>query len=511
MLKSLSKPGQKARFAAALLMASALAGPTLAQEGGTLRYATGTDALTLDPQFVTDIPTARVVTQLHETLVYPNAEGELVGVLAESWEVSEDDLTWTFKLREGVTFHDGTPFNADAVKFTFDRIMAEETESPRASAADAIASVEVVDEYTVAITTEAPYAPLLAQLSAYNLAIISPKAGDVLNNEYSEAPAGTGPFTLGEWTPGERLTLKRNEDYWGDKAASETIQIDVVPEDSARVLMLMSGETDVISNVPPVMVERLEGAPGVEIINETGYRTIYVGMNIEMEPFDDIKVRQAVAHAIDTNALLQGVMGGIGTAGGGLESTVIPGAADIDPYPYDPERAKELLAEAGLEDGFSVDFYVPTGRYINDRQLGEAIQAQLAEVGITANLQSPEFGAYSAMLREGDKIPMFLLGKGSPTGDPDFTLGITVRSGASGNYGNYASEEVDALLDEQQKTVDTEARHELLRQALQTAYDDVPFLVLFYENQLFGIRDNVEGLEVLPNENVLFVDAHVTQ
>lgn len=499
----------RSRIAAGLAAALLSTAPLAAQEGGTLRYATGTDALTIDPQFVTDIPTARVVTQIHETLVYPNLEGEMEGVLATDWEVSDDNLTWTFDLREGVTFHDGTPFNAEAVKFTFDRIKNEETGSPRASAAAAIEAVEVVDEHTVQIRTKEPYAPLLAQLSAYNLAIISPESGQKLNDEYSDAPAGTGPFRLGEWVPGERLTLVRNENYWDDRAASAAVEISVVPEDSARVLSLMSGEVDVISNVPTVMVERLQDAPGVELIKETGYRTIYVGLNLDMEPFDDPLVRQAVAHAIDTQSLLAGVMSGIGTAGGGMESTVIPGSADIAPYEYNPEKARELLAQAGFEDGFETEFYVPSGRYVNDRQLGEAIQAQLAEVGIEATLQSPEFGAYSSLLRERDKIPMFLLGKGSPTGDLDLTLGITTYSEGSGNYGNYANAEVDAMIEQQRVTVDPVERKELLRRILQQAYDDIPWVVLYYEDQLFAQRDNVTGLKVLPNENVLFVDAEV--
>ena len=509
MLKEMLQSRLAGGLSAALLATTLLAAPVAAQDGGTLRYATGTDALTLDPQFVTDIPTARVVNQIFETLVYPDLNGDMQGVLATDWTVSDDNLTWTFNLREGVTFHDGTPFNAEAVKFTFDRIKNEENGSPRASAAAAIDTVEVVDDMTVSISTKEPYAPLLAQLSAYNLAIMAPSAGEKLNAEYSESPAGTGPFKLGEWVPGERLTLVRNDEYWGDKAASASVELSVVPEDSARVLMLMSGETDVISNVPTVMVPRLKDAPGVELIEETGYRTIYVGLNLNMPPFDDLKVRQAVAHAIDTQSLLAGVMTGIGTAGGGFESTVIPGSAEIAPYAYDPEKAKELLAEAGHPDGFDVEFFVPNGRYTNDRQLGEAIQAQLAEVGIRANLQSPEFGAYSAMLRERDKIPLYLLGKGSPTGDLDLTLGITTASEGSGNYSNYANEEVDKMIAEQRVAVDPAKRKEILKNILQQVYDDVPLVVLYYENQIFGQRDNVTGFEVMPNENVVFTDAKV--
>jgi peptide/nickel transport system substrate-binding protein len=485
--------------------------PALAQgkQGGTLRYATGTDAQTLDPQFVTDIPTARVVMQLHETLVYPDSKGEMKGVLAESWTVSDDKLTWTFKLRPGVKFHDGTPFNAAAVKFTFDRITNEATRSPRRSSTSSIDSVAVVDDMTVAIRTKTVFAPLLAQLSAYNLAIISPKAGAALNAEYSKAPAGTGPFKLGSWTPSEKMTLARNTDYWGDKAKLDSVEISIVPEDSARVLALLAGQADMIANVPPVMVNRLKGAPNVQVIDKTGFRTIYAAMNLKMKPFDDVRVRQAVAYAIDTKGLLEGVMNKIGTPGGGLESPVIPGAPTLPPYPYDPAKAKALLTEAGYPNGVTVDFYVPTGRYINDRQLGEAIQAQLAKVGIKANLQTPEWGAYSAMLTDKGKIPFFLLGKGSPTGDLDFTLTLNVESKGSGNYGNYSNEAVDKMILEQRATVDPAARREILKKILEQAYNDYPWVVLFYENQLFGQRSNVQGVEVLPNENVFFARATV--
>lgn len=501
---------------AGALALGAFAGPAAAQApkpaqapktGGTLRYATGTDALTLDPQFVTDIPTARAVTQIHETLIYPDQAGTMKGVLAESWTVSPDNLAWTFKLRRGVIFHDGQPLNAEAVKFTFDRIMNEATASPRRSAAAAIESVSVVDDGTVAIRTKAPFAPLLAQLSAYNLAIMSPSAGKAVNNAYGKAPAGTGPFKLGAWSPGEKLTLVRNDAYWGQKARLDKVEISVVPEDSARVLMLMSNQADLISNVTPVMVPRLQRAPGVTIVEKPGFRTIYAAMNLKMKPFEDIRVRRAVAHAINTKALVDGVMNKVGTLGGGLESPVIPGAATIPPYPYDPARAKALLAEAGYPNGFPVDFYVTTGRYINDKQLGEAIQAQLAQVGIKVNLVSPEFGTMTAMLRDGNKIPFFMLGKGSPTGDLDFTLTLNASTQGTGNYGNYSSDAVDKLILEQRATVDPAARKEVLRRILQQAYDDVPWVVLFYENQLFGQRANVQGVDLLPNENVLFANA----
>ena len=180
---------------------SLAAGP---KTGGTLIYATGTDAGTLDPQFVTDVPTSRMVMHIHQTLVYPDLEGKTQPVLAESWSVSDDKLTWTFKLRRGVKFHDGAPFNAEAVKYTFDRIKDPAIGSPRKSAAKAIKEVKVIDEYTVAFVTAKPFAPFLAQLSAYNLSILSPQGAKKWGKKYSEHPSGTGPFKLESWSPGEK-------------------------------------------------------------------------------------------------------------------------------------------------------------------------------------------------------------------------------------------------------------------------------------------------------------------
>jgi peptide/nickel transport system substrate-binding protein len=205
---------------AALAIVLASLGTAQAQQpkvGGTLIYATGTDVQTLDPQFVTDVPTSRIVAHIHETLVKADEKGDIQPALATSWSTSDDKLTWTFKLREGVRFHDGTPFNAAAVKATFDRMRDPATGSPRRSALAAIADVKVIDDNTVALSTAEPFAPLLAQLSAYNLAIMSPAQMQKAGAKYREQPAGTGPFKLKSWQPGERITLVRNDDYWGEK------------------------------------------------------------------------------------------------------------------------------------------------------------------------------------------------------------------------------------------------------------------------------------------------------
>jgi peptide/nickel transport system substrate-binding protein len=405
-----------------------------------------------------------------------------------------------------VKFHDGTPFNAAAVKATFDRIRDPETKSPRRSALAAITDIKVVDDNTVALATKEPFAPLLAQISAYNLAIMSPAQMQKAGAKYREQPAGTGPFKLRNWQPGERITLARNDDYWGEKPKLDALETRVVPEDSARVLLLMSGEADVIASVPTVMLKRLESSSAVNVIKKTGYRTIYVGLNNSIPPFNDRRVREAVAHAIDVVGLQRGVLSGIGKLGGGFESPVIGGAKEIPPRAHDPAKAKKLLAEAGHPNGFETTFYVPTGRYLMDRQLGEAIQAQLAEVGIKAKIESPEWGAFSAITDQ-KKAPMFILGKGSPTGDLDFTLTLTAMSNGRMNAFALNNPEIDKLILQQRGTVDPQQRREVLARAQDLIYQEVPAVVLFYEDQLFATRANVHDVVIHPNEFVDFSNA----
>lgn len=494
--------------ACALMLQPVWAEAATPKAGGTLTYATGTDANTLDPQFVTDVPTSRVVMWIHQTLVYPDLQGKMQPVLAESWSVSEDKLHWTFKLRQGVKFQDGTPFTAEAVKYTFERIKDPAIGSPRKSTAKVVKEVNVIDDHTVEFVTSKPFAPFLAQLSAYNLAILNPAMAEKWGKKYGEHPSGTGPFKLESWTPGEKMVFTRNENYWGTKPLLDKIEVRIVPEDSARVMMLLSGDADVIASVPPIMLKRLQETKGVKVIKKTGFRTIYIGLNNKVKPFDNITVRKAVSHAIDPAAIVKGVLGGVGTLGGGFESPVIPGAhKKMALYKYDPALARKLLAEAGYPHGFEVDFYTPTGRYLMDRQVAEAVQAQLKEVGIKARIQTPDWGTLRSLLDKYDYVPMFLMGKGSPTGDLDLTLTLTTQCGGKMNHFSYCNPEVDKLIALQRGTVDIQERYKILDKAQEIFYAEVPAVVLYYQDQIFGQRANVHDVEVNPNEFINFFKA----
>lgn len=464
-------------------------------------FAVGTEPTTFDVHFITDVNTARANVQIYETLVR-NVGTSIVPWLAESWTTSEDELTWTFKLQEGVTFHDGTPFNAEAVKYNIERLRNPEVGAPRASTVDMFTDVEVISEYEIAISTAEPYGPMLGQISNYNLSMMSPTALETYGTDISLHPCGTGALMIKEWVPGSALVMTKYDNYWGEKSTIDTLTFKFVAEDSSRVMMLQSGDADV-GPVAAAQIAQIEADPNVDVMVETGYRTIYLGMNTSRAPFDDVRVRQAVAYAIDKQAIIDHVLEGYAKYPSGIESTVIPySAQDLDPYTYNPEKSKELLAEAGYADGLSIIFHTCEGRYPMDRMVAEVCQSMLAEVGITAELQVVEWGAYSAMTTEGTETQLFLMGKGSPAGDPDYTLDLCYGTDKGMNNTKYSDAQVDAWLLEQRQSTDTAVREEILYKIQEKINNDCPNAVLYYEQQTFGCAADVEGFVIFPNEMI---------
>lgn len=488
------------------------AGTTEQKQGGaageagkdTVVYGVGVDALTMDPQMVDNVPTANAVMHVHETLVTWDKSMNIVGKLAEKWEVSPDGKTWTFYLRKGIKFHDGADFNAEAVKKSFERILDPATGSPRRSILSMISEMKVVDPYTIQLTTKEPFGPFLSQLATYNAAILSPKAIDQYGKDYGRHPAGTGPYVLKEWQPGEKMVFERNENYWGEKPKTKTLVFKVIPENTTRVMALQTGEVDIISNVPPFQIEQLKANQDVEVILAEGFRTIYLGMNMKNKPFDDIRVRQALNYAIDRDAIINNILLGTATKAVGPEATSIPGAAsDLPTYEYNPEKAKQLLAEAGYPNGVAIKFYSPFGRYNMDKQVAEAIQAQLEKVGFKVDLQILDWSIISNVLKEGKDTQLFLMGKGSPSGDLDFTSQICWKTGGSLNYSFLSDPEIDRLVDEQRRTIDPEKRKAILHEMQLKVQEALPWASLYYEKQIVAKRKNISGEYIWPNE---FVD-----
>lgn len=491
-----------------LVLPMLFTGTALAQEGGDdITLAIGTDPENIDPVEATSSPAAMVMEHIYDTLFHYSEDGEIVPHLAKDYEVSDDGTTWHLHLREDVEFHDGTKFDAEAVKFNLQRL----EDATYGFLISEITDIEVVDDYTVKLETDEPFAPLLSHLSHTFISMVSPKAVEEYGDDYNNNPVGTGPFEFKNWVRGEALTVVKNEDYWGEEPKPDKVSFMIVPEDSTRVVLLETGEADAVMRVPPQDIERVEDNENTAIANVPSVRTIYIGFHVQKEPLDDVKVRKAINYAVDKEAIVEHILEGAGRPSDAPISPGIFGYDSQDKYEYNPEKAKELLAEAGYEDGLELEFYHPSGRYNMDETIAEAVQTQLAEVDIDVELINLEWTTYLEEIGQSvDKAPqdLYMLGWGCVTGDADYGLYSMFHSsqwrpdGPSRSY--YANDKVDELLEEARVTSDDEEREELYAEAIEQIWDDAPWLFLHSESQINGYRTNVKGLVHHPLE---YIDA----
>ncbi len=489
----------------------------IAEPAQELVIAMGAQPESLDPIAMASAPAATVGEHVAQPLIYLDQEGNLQPQLATSWEASEDGLTWTLKLREGVSFHDGTPFNADAVKKNLDRFLDPKSAAPYRFLIDQIKEVEAADAHTVRLHLDQPFAPIISHLSHSFIAMISPASFEQLPpGETVEMPSGTGPFVITRWARGEQIVVERNPDYYGDTPQLDKVTFKFVTEDAARVVMLETGEADAIMRVPPMDAQRLDGHNDIDIVYASSVRVIYIGYNAMKEPFTDPLVRQALNYAVDKQAIIDTILGGVGFQSTAPVVPAVFGHTHAGPYEYNPERARQLLAEAGFPDGFSTTLYHPTGRYLMDSTIAEAVQSMLKEVGVDARLQTMEWSAYLDFVRkppEEAQHTMYMLGWGTVTLDADYGLYALLHSSqwppAGWATSLWADDRVDELLDTARVTPEREIREELYEEAIQIIWDEAPWLFLHDEGQINGVRSNVKGLIHHPLENISAWDAWI--
>ncbi len=496
------------RLAIALLVAFTLT-TAVAQ---TIVIAQGTDAVTLDPHNSTDSPTATVLSHIYETLYDLTPEGEIVPLLATGAEMSEDGLTWTLTLRDDVVFHNGAPLTAEVVKGSMERFTDPDLAFTFAFLLNRIDEMVVIDDHTIEFRLSDTFAPFLAHLTHNSTAIVHPDVVAEFGEDFPENPVGTGPFQLDNWQRGERLDLTRFDDYWGELPGVSGVRFLTVPEDTTRMALVETGEAHVAVRVPPQDVARIDANPNVTVENVSGVRTIYVYFNHLMEPFDDVRVRQAINYAVDKELIVEFVMGGAARASDAPVAPGIFGYTPVGPYAYDPERARELLAEAGYADGLTIELWSPTGRYPQDIQVAEAIQGQLAEVGVNAEITSIDWAAYlvaTAQPAADTYVPMALLGWGTVTGDADYGLYALFHSSQAPNPNRafYSNAVVDDLLDAARTSPDPSLRQQLYADAQQIIWNDAPWLFLYSESQVVAVRDNVQGFIIHPTERFLATQA----
>ena len=488
----------------------------------TLVFAMNTDVQSLDPQIQNDTTSEQVVKMLYNTLLKFEDDGTVVGDLAESWSVSEDKLTWTFNLKQGVKFHNGKELTSADVKATFDRALNAEAGGLRTTEIiKMFTAVEAPDPYTVTITTDGPYGPMESLMCNMSLGIMDAdyieKYGLDLGTSV-EGENGTGPFKVVSWERDQEIVVERFDDYFGTPAKLQTVVYTIIPEAASRVIALETGEVDVIDKPTDEDLARLEAdTENFTVLRKPtiSQRLFRFGCNDPI--ISNTKVRQAIVYAIDRQAIIDALFTGSAYPSTAPLAPVTFGYSDLGEIEQDLELAKSLLAEAGYPDGFDTKI-VTTERYQNGIELAEIISQQLAEIGINAKIEVWEWSALSASWNgitadEFDQ-PIFIMGAGPSMRDADGGLRGLYTTSETGlndrNYGFYSNAEVDALIEQGMQETDQQKRVEIYKEAMEILYREDP--VAFWLFDMYGLAitsSKVEGVTLSPISTITFENATV--
>ncbi|MBM7585895.1 peptide/nickel transport system substrate-binding protein [Bacillus pakistanensis] len=461
-----------------------------------ITYASTSDVVGLSPILTNDSVSSNVIEQVYETLFTRNPETmEIEPLLAESYE-TPDDKTWVIKLKKDITFHDGTDFNAEAVKYTFDKFMDPNTAAPRASLLEPVESVTVVDDYTIEIKTKYPYGPLLAALSHTNSAIVSPKADQA--QDLMKEPVGTGPFKFVSWTPGDQVVIEKNEEYWQGAPKLEKATYKVVPEITTAISMLQTGKVQFIDAIPTEQLKRVESLKNVEVTKKEGTPVYYMGFNMEKEPMTNPEFRKAVAYALDREAYVN-KLNGLGTKGNSVIGPKVFGydeSADGEGYEHDLDKAKELVKSNNFGE---LELQILVANRDSYMLMAEIAQSQLKEAGLNVSIETMEWGTFLDTARDG-KYDMTFLGWSNTTADGSELLYPNFHSDniGSSNRVRYNNPEFDQLVNETRENVDQEVRAKKLQEANQLLVKDAPVIVMNHGVVTAALDKSVKGLELDP-------------
>lgn len=483
-----------------------------------IKIGVSSEPSAIDPHYHNLGPNNAVRHHFFDSLIIQDAKQQLTPGLAVSWK-PVDDTTWEFKLRQGVKFHDGSDFTADDVLFTIERIpVVPNSPSSFSIYTKNIASVETPDPHTIIFKTAKPHPLLPVELSTF--AIMSRKASMAVMKEGTdsklgvtteqlnagEGMVGTGPYKFVEFVKGDRLVLTRNENYWGEKEPWDKITFKPITNDAARVAALLAGDVDAISKPPTQDLPRLKGDPNITVASGLSNRVIYLHFDHEQEPtpgikgtngknpFKDIRVRQAVSKAIDRNAIVDKIMGGVAVpAAQLLPPGMFGNNSKLKVEAYDPQGAKKLLADAGYGDGFELVLGSPNDRYINDAKIAQAVAQMLTRAGIKTTVDAVTKSVFFSR-RNKYEFSLYMAGWGSGTGEMSSPLRALVASrnkdtGFGGtNRGRYSNAKLDALVTKALATVDDVAREKTLQEASALAMGDYAILPLHFEVTTWALR-----------------------
>ncbi len=473
-----------------------------------LVFGRGGDSPSLDPAIATDGEAFRVTRNILEGLVdLEDGTTNVVPKLAESWQANPDATGYTFKLRQGVKFTDGTEFNADAVVANFQRWKAGKQESfsyYNDVYGKVIQSVTAVDPSTVEFKFSEPFAPFIASLVLPPFAINSPAAIEKFGDKLNENPVGTGPFKLVEWKRNDSITLEKNPDYWNPEQPKATrVIFRAIPENATRLTALKGGEVDLMDDLDPDAASQVSSDGNLELLKRPSFNVGYIAFNNTKKPFDNPKVRQALAHAVNKQALIDAFYGGNAIPAVNLLAPSLPSYdQEIQDYAYDLDAAKKLLADAGYPNGFKTDFLampVPRPYMPDGRKIAEALQADFAKIGVQTNIISYEWAVYLDKMKKGE-YPVGLIGWTGDYGDASNFLNVLLNGAniPGNNYSRYNNPEVNKLLGEAQTVTDEAQRNELYKQAQVIIHNDLPVAPLVHSTPLMAIRKGVENFKPSP-------------
>jgi len=466
--------------ALAVIAAFAVAGcsgsaPARDSEGArdTLIFSPPADATTLDPHNTTDSESDQVIMMVFETLLAFDNEMKIVGGLAERWSVADDGVTWTFHLRPGVSFHDGTPLDAGAVRRNFDRVLDPAQNHKRRVLFDMIDRVEAIDPQTVRITTKYPFGAFEPTMAHVSAAIVNPAVAERFGKDFgtsAEKVSGTGPYTVARWKKDLEIVLERNDAYRGTKGRTRQIVYRPIPDAASRVLALEAGDVDVITRVPSADIGRLGRNPAIGVLKVASVGSQQFRFNVTKKPFDDPRVRQAISYAIDRRQIIEKLVPGFARPSTSALTSIMRGYADLGEIPYDPAKARELLRAAGYPNGFRTTI-ATTPRYAMGVELAEAMAAHLKQIGIDAKIEVYDWGTmvqfWAGVPPEKNTQEIFIMGAGASTADADWGLRPifgTARTNEN-NYGYYSNAEFDRVIQAAMRETDDEKRQALYRRA----------------------------------------------
>ena len=464
--------------------------PSLARDKDTVVLVQGVDPTTMDPHNHMETPAWNVQIQLYDTLLQRTPDIKRENLLAESYRVV-NDKTWEFKIKKGVKFHNGEDCKAENFKFTFERMADPKLKLNQTVFQGVIEKVEIMDDYTFRIHTTKPYPIMDAQLAIYGQPLPIKYFQEKGPAQFALNPVGTGPYKFVRWVKDDHILLEANENYFRGAPKIKKVMFRPIPEATTRVAALQTQEADIITNIPPHLMKLMDWKGRSFVSKVPSVRVIFIAFDTTKPgPQTDKRVRQAIAMGIDMKTNIKKVLEGNGVLlGSPLTDKHFGYDPSIKPYDYDPGKAKKLLAEAGYPNGFDFIINSPNGRYLNDKEMAEAVAGDLRKIGIRANVKTHEWGTYMNRMYSHNNAPAYLLGWGNTSFDADFTIAPLMRTGKL--LGNVSFPRLDELIDQGISTMDPKKRQKIYSEASQVIHEEVPWAWTYQQMDIYGVSERL--------------------